>query len=67
MYVYPVKSCGGLGVTRWYVGKAGLFLDRAFMLVDTQVRVGFCGERFGERLSLCCVDLCWSVYCHGFL
>jgi selenocysteine lyase/cysteine desulfurase len=34
LLVYPVKSCGGFSANAWPVTQAGLFLDRAFMLID---------------------------------
>lgn len=34
LYVYPIKSCGGIDVTTARVGTRGLEFDRRFMLVD---------------------------------
>ncbi|KAJ3120259.1 hypothetical protein HK098_004757 [Nowakowskiella sp. JEL0407] len=35
MYIYPVKSCRGIKVSRWPIGINGLELDRLWMVVDT--------------------------------
>ena len=34
LYVYPIKSCGGIGVDEWEVDERGLRHDRRWMLVD---------------------------------
>lgn len=34
LYVYPIKSCGGIAVDEWEVDERGLRLDRRWMLVD---------------------------------
>ncbi|BEV16062.1 MOSC N-terminal beta barrel domain-containing protein [Herbaspirillum sp. DW155] len=36
IHFYPVKSCGGLALTRAQIGPLGLALDRHWMLVDRQ-------------------------------
>lgn len=36
IHFYPVKSCGGLSLTRAEIGPLGLALDRHWMLVDRQ-------------------------------
>ena len=39
MYVYPVKSCGGVRVSQWPLGPSGLLLDREWAVVDPGGRV----------------------------
>ncbi len=34
--LYPVKSLGGISVSRWRLDSFGLFLDRRWMMVDTE-------------------------------
>ena len=34
LYVYPIKSCGGIAVEGWEVDERGLRHDRRWMLVD---------------------------------
>ena len=34
LYVYPIKSCGGIAVEEWEVDERGLRHDRRWMLVD---------------------------------
>ncbi len=34
LYVYPIKSCGGIAVDEWEVDERGLRHDRRWMLVD---------------------------------
>ncbi|MCI1005885.1 MOSC N-terminal beta barrel domain-containing protein [Herbaspirillum sp. C7C8] len=36
IFFYPIKSCGGLSLTRAEIGPLGLALDRHWMLVDRQ-------------------------------
>jgi len=36
IHVYPVKSCGGVGVSAWKLDALGLEHDRRWMLVDTE-------------------------------
>lgn len=36
LWIYPIKSCGGIGVTRARVGKTGFDLDRAWMIVKAE-------------------------------
>lgn len=38
MYVYPIKSCGGVRVSRWPLGPSGLLLDREWAVVDAAGR-----------------------------
>ena len=33
LYIYPVKSCGGVSVPSWTVTEAGLVYDRQWMIV----------------------------------
>ncbi|KAJ3356335.1 hypothetical protein HDU91_005556 [Kappamyces sp. JEL0680] len=35
MYLYPIKSCGGIEVTGWPIRPCGLLYDRSLMLVDS--------------------------------
>jgi molybdenum cofactor sulfurtransferase len=34
LFIYPIKSCGGLEVSSWPIGSSGLLYDRQFMLCD---------------------------------
>lgn len=34
LYLYPIKSCGAMEVTRWPLGSNGLLYDREWVLVD---------------------------------
>lgn len=43
LYIYPIKSCGGVALTRAEVEPGGLALDRRWMLVDAQG--GFLSQR----------------------
>jgi MOSC domain-containing protein len=36
MYVYPIKSCGGIGVAEWEVDKFGLRHDRRWMVITAE-------------------------------
>ena len=36
LYLYPIKSCGGIGVTEWEVDAFGFRFDRRWMLVTPQ-------------------------------
>ena len=36
LWIYPIKSCGGIRVARARVGKTGFELDRAWMLMEGQ-------------------------------
>ncbi|CAL4060995.1 unnamed protein product, partial [Meganyctiphanes norvegica] len=35
IFLYPVKSCGAMKVTRWHIGSTGLTYDRSWMVVTT--------------------------------
>ena len=35
LYIYPIKSCGGVRVTKWPLGPTGLLLDREWAVVDS--------------------------------
>ena len=50
LYVYPIKSCGGVAVQESVLGAAGLTLDRAFMLVDAEG--DFVSQRELPRMAL---------------
>ena len=34
IYIYPIKSCGGMSVSRWPLTSSGLLYDRMWALVD---------------------------------
>ncbi|KAJ3215010.1 hypothetical protein HDU67_000963 [Dinochytrium kinnereticum] len=36
IYVYPIKSCGGVAVDDWPIVESGLLYDRIFMVVDQE-------------------------------
>ncbi len=42
LYIYPIKSCGGISLAESPVGPSGLEDDRRYMLID---------DRFGEALT----------------
>lgn len=60
LFIYPIKSCGGIGLTEAEVVPGGLRHDRRYMIVDAcgrfvtrreeprlaQVEVNFCGKDF---------------------
>ena len=50
LYVYPIKSCRGISVTRSPLLKEGLEFDRRFMLVDANYK--FLTIRQNPRLTL---------------
>jgi uncharacterized protein len=50
LYVYPIKSCGGVAVEEWYVDERGLRHDRRWMLVDEAGR--FMSQRRFPRMAL---------------
>jgi uncharacterized protein YcbX len=50
LYVYPIKSCGGVAVGEWYVDERGLRHDRRWMLVDEAGR--FMSQRRFPRMAL---------------
>lgn len=50
MAIYPVKSCAGVAVQRWKLGKRGLIDDRHWMVVDSAGR--FVSQREQPRLAL---------------
>lgn len=39
LYVYPVKSCAGVCVDSWPLGRRGLLCDRNWMIVGTSAAV----------------------------
>ena len=50
LYVYPIKSCGGIAVERWEIDERGPRYDRRWMLVD---QTGcFMSQRRFERMAL---------------
>jgi uncharacterized protein YcbX len=50
LYVYPIKSCGGIAVEEWDVDERGLRHDRRWMLVD---EIGhFMSQRRYPRMAL---------------
>ena len=50
LYVYPIKSCGGVAVGEWDVDERGLCHDRRWMLVDDTGR--FMSQRRFPRMAL---------------
>jgi uncharacterized protein YcbX len=50
LYVYPIKSCGGIAVEGWEVDERGLRHDRRWMLVDEAGR--FMSQRRFPRMAL---------------
>ena len=50
LFVYPVKSCGGVALNEAVLTETGLDLDRAWMVVDTQGE--FVSQRELPRLAL---------------
>jgi uncharacterized protein YcbX len=50
LFVYPIKSCGGIRVDSADLWETGLYLDRLWMLVDETGR--FVSQRTAPRLSL---------------
>ena len=50
LYVYPIKSCGGIAVQESVLAASGLTLDRAFMLVDGEGE--FVSQRELPRMAL---------------
>jgi uncharacterized protein len=55
LYVYPIKSCGGVAVEEWEVDERGLRHDRRWMLVDQTGR--FMSHRKFPRMALIRVRL----------
>jgi uncharacterized protein len=50
LYVYPIKSCGGVAVEEWDVDERGLHHDRRWMLVGETGR--FMSQRRYPRMAL---------------
>jgi uncharacterized protein len=50
LYVYPIKSCGGIAIEEWEVDDRGLRYDRRWMLVDETGR--FMSQRRFPRMAL---------------
>lgn len=50
IYVYPIKSCGGMRVSSWPVGELGLLFDREWTIVDSAGRA--LTQKTHPRLSL---------------
>ena len=50
LYVYPIKSCGGIAAQESVLAGSGLTLDRAFMLVDAEGE--FVSQRELPRMAL---------------
>lgn len=55
LYLYPVKSMGGISVSSWPVSDRGMELDRRWMVVDKDNK--FLTQRQIPRLSLITVGL----------
>jgi uncharacterized protein YcbX len=58
LFVYPVKSCAGLALREAELTEAGLDLDRAWMVVDTEGE--FVSQRELPRMALVQVQLKWN-------
>jgi uncharacterized protein YcbX len=50
LYIYPIKSCGGISVTQATMERRGLKFDRRFMLVDASGR--FVTQRQRPQMAL---------------
>ena len=50
LYIYPIKSCGGIKVSEALVGKRGFALDRIFMLIDKESV--FVSQRTEPKMAL---------------
>ena len=50
LYVYPIKSCGGVAVSEWNVDERGFRYDRRWMLVDEANQ--FISQRELPRMAL---------------
>src|SRR5215211_7559373 len=50
LYVYPIKSCGGIAAEEWDVDERGLRHDRRWMLVDEANQ--FISQRELPRMAL---------------
>ena len=57
LYIYPVKSLGGIAVTHAEIDNTGFKYDRRYMLVDTDNR--FISQR--EYHSLCLLKLAFTA------
>jgi uncharacterized protein YcbX len=55
LYVYPIKSCRGIGVSEWPVAERGFVADRRWMVVDAAGMV--VTQRETPELSLIGVTL----------
>lgn len=55
LYVYPIKSCGGISLNAAELDKRGIRHDRRWMLVDT--RGEFVSQRTDPKLSLVRVQI----------
>lgn len=51
IFVYPIKSCRGILVTRWPIFCTGLYLDREFALMDKKMMTIISQKRF-PKMSL---------------
>jgi molybdenum cofactor sulfurtransferase len=51
IFVYPIKSCGGILVKRWPMFSSGLYLDREFALMDKKMMTIISQKRF-PKMSL---------------
>jgi uncharacterized protein len=50
LYVYPIKSCGGVPLERGRIGRRGFLHDREWMIVDRDYR--FLSQRSLPRMAL---------------
>lgn len=56
IWIYPIKSCGGISMKKALVGKRGFEFDRLFMFVDKENN--FISQRSHPKLALivCSID-----------
>jgi uncharacterized protein len=50
LYIYPIKSCGGVEVLNWPVTRYGFMHDREFLVVDGEWN--FLTQRTHPKLAL---------------
>ena len=55
LFIYPVKSLGGISLTESYIGNRGLMYDRRWMLIDDNHK--FITQRANHRLALLQTEL----------
>ena len=55
LWLYPIKSCGGIKVSKALVGQRGFVFDRIFMIVDSDNK--FVSQRTQPSLALVKMDI----------